>query len=316
LSDPLVSVLIAVYNGREGIGPTLESLNRQTFRDFEVILVDDGSRDGSADLAESLGYRWLRVIRLERNIGQTAALNAGMRTAHGEYIARHDVEDISHPARFEEQVAFLKTHPRAGMVGCAVEWLDDQGNLIRRFDYPTEDRAIRERLKEKNSFGHGAVMFRREAGEALAFYRPDFRLAQDYDLWLRLSEGWETANLPDVLYSMRFSPTMASVRRNAEQNAYAALARQLAAERAEFGEEKTDPGPAAEAIHKAYRSGGKVSIRKAQAQNYAEWARRLNHWGGSARRYIPRLWWAGFRAWPFSLALWRAAARLTLRRGR
>lgn len=309
---PLVSVVMAVYNGGEGLVRTLKSLNRQTFQNFELIIVDDGSTDNTWEMLSRLKRSRLRVHRNITNKGQTASLNTGLKLATGRYIVRHDAEDISLPERFERQVDFLERHSEVGLIGTQVDWVDGIGNVIRHFKYPTEHAQIAERLKTKNSFGHGAVMFRRSLLGKLEGYREVFRLAQDYDLWLRMVEHCQAANLDGAFYKMRFSTRMASVARNAEQSAYAGLARKLAAERAEHGKEKTTAAEAAEAIAAEFDKGF-VARRMEQATNYINWAERLLWWGGSASRYAWPLWNYAFRSWPLSVRVWKFALRETLR---
>jgi glycosyltransferase involved in cell wall biosynthesis len=255
----------------------------------------------------------LRVHRNTANKGQTASLNLALSMSQGRYVARHDAEDISLPERLAQQIAFLDSHADVALVGTQVDWVDKGGDLVRRFEYPTEHAAIVERLKTKNSFGHGAVMARREALIEVGVYREAFHLAQDYDLWLRLSEKHRVANLPDALYKMRFSARMVSVARNAEQSAYAALARQLAAERAEHGKEQTDVNAAGAALAARYARMGLLARRRERASNFINWAERLVWWGGPAARYAWPLWTYALTAWPFSVRLWKFVARQALR---
>ena len=310
---PLLSVVMAVHNGGSGLSHTIAGLRAQTYRDFELIIVDDGSSDRTWEALSTLEFPRLRVHRNAANKGQTASLKLALELAQGHYIARHDAEDISHPERFERQVAFLEAHPDVALVGSQVDWVDREGGLVRKFEYPTTHQDIVERLRAKNSFGHGAVTARREVLDELGGYRPAFRLAQDYDLWLRIGEQHELANLPETLYRMRFSARMVSVARNAEQNAYAALARQLAAERSERGQEQTDVNAAGGAIAARYARMNALARRMERATNYINWAERLLWWGGPAARYAWPLWTYALTAWPFSVRVWKFVGRQALR---
>lgn len=308
-SAPAVSVIMAVYNEAEHLPATLESIRQQTFTDYELIIIDDGSTDKTWQIVESLERPRLRTHRNLPNRGQTASLNLALTLSSGKYIARHDAEDSSDPTRFEKQVRYLDRHPDVALVGSLVDWVDSTGSSIRHFEYPTEHDDIVERLKTKNSFGHGAVMFRREALGKVGAYREEFQLAQDYELWLRLSEKFKVANLPETLYRMRFSTRMSSVARNAEQNAYAALARQLAAERREAGGEETDLEASAEALRQKYERANPFARRAERARNLISWANRLLWWGGPAARYAWPVWSSSLTAWPFNVDVWKFLAR-------
>ncbi len=309
MSDqPLVSVVMAVYNEAEGVQAAIESLRHQTFTDFEIIIVDDGSTDHTWQGLSSIHMSRLRIHRNIPNRGQTASLTLGLTMASGRYIARHDAEDTSEPWRLEKQVALMETHPDLALVGTQVCWVDAENQPIRQFEYPTRHEDITARLKSKNSFAHGSVMIRRAALDAVGGYRADFRLAQDYDLWLRLAERYEVANLSETGYRMRFSIRMASVARNTEQNAYAALAHQLADERASMGQEHTELDSTVGAI--AARYGRGFPFRRIErARNFIQWAGRLKWWGGLAARYAWTMWAYALLTWPFNLEVWKFVAR-------
>jgi glycosyltransferase involved in cell wall biosynthesis len=300
---------MSVYNEATGLPETLDGLRQQSHADFEVIVVDDGSTDQTWRLLTSLNWPLLRLHRQLSNWGQTASLNLALSMARGQYIARHDAQDVSAPSRLEQQVAHLERHPSVAAVGCQTDWVDRQGRFIRHFDYPTKHAEIATRLKEKNSFAHGSVMIRRSALEKAGFYREPFRLAQDYDLWLRLSETSKLANLPETLYTMRFSAGMASVTRNTEQRAYADLARQLANERREHGSEQTNLESAAAALERRYSRANWLTRRIDRAQNHLNWANRLLWWGPPASQYAWPMWAYAVAAWPFSLGVWKYLAR-------
>jgi glycosyltransferase involved in cell wall biosynthesis len=299
---------MSVHNEGARLLPTLKSVEEQTFTDIEMIVIDDGSRDDTWQILSLVDRPHFRIHR-QANRGQTAALNLALSMARGRYIARHDAQDVSLPERFARQVAYLEANPKTALVGAQVDWIDGAGRLIRHFDYPTGSTEIKSRLKEKNAFGHGSVMIRRAALDEAGIYREAFRLAQDYDLWLRLAEKFEIANLPETLYQMRFSARMASVARNGEQAAYAGLARRLAAERAENGQEQTDVTAAGGEIVARYARMGYLARRAERGRNLVTWAERLLWWGEPASHYAWPVWTYGLLAWPFSIRLWKFAAR-------
>ncbi len=190
-----VSVVLPVRNGEAFLAEAIESVLAQTLGDLELIVVDDGSTDESAEIAN----RFPRVTVLRQEpLGLVAALNHGIAQSSAPYVARMDADDIALPERLERQVAFLAANPRAGLVACGVEVIDGETMLL-----PGEDAALRRRLLLRNPFTHGSVIIRRAALDAAGGYRPDYGANEDYDLWRRLARSWELAALPEVLYRYR-----------------------------------------------------------------------------------------------------------------
>ena len=201
---PRVSVVLPVYNGGPFLADAIDSVLGQTFRDIEVIAIDDGSVDGSGEILDRLALTDRRVIALHQpNAGIIAALNRGLVRARGEFIARMDADDVAHPERFARQVAFLDAHPDIAVVGCAVTVIDQRGKRIRDVEYPRTPEAVAEFLAIGAPLAHPAVMMRRDAVLAVGGYREAYRHAEDYDLWLRMAERYRMANLPDRLLRYR-----------------------------------------------------------------------------------------------------------------
>lgn len=255
------------------------------------------------------------LMRVHRNIpnkGLTYSLNYALSLARGKYIARHDAQDTSAPERFRKQARYLDTHAKVAAVGCQVDWINGVGAVMRHIDYPTANADIIKRLETENTLPHGAVMVRKNAIEAAEGYREAFRLAADYDLWLRMAKKQQFANLPDTLYQMQFTPRMIRVARHTEHEAYALLARQLASERKRFGSEQTDVPQAAEAIRQRYEDANMFVQRLQQAQDYLHWAERLSAWGQPASGDVMPLLTRALMAWPFNVGAWQMALqRLT-----
>lgn len=227
-----ISVIMSVYNCAGTVKESIESVLSQTFRDFEFIIVNDGSID---DTDKIIGvYRELdaRIVVIEhKNQGLTRSLNIALGKARGEYIARQDADDVSLPQRFQRQVQFLDAQNRIGFVGCNYGLIDKEGRV---FDFgPLEDNPAKivSRLGKKNFFCHGTVLFRREVLEKVGGYRDFFRYAQDYDLYLRLIEFTLPGSLNKVLYYRRVLLDSISVSKSRLQAAYAELARKSCEER-------------------------------------------------------------------------------------
>lgn len=183
-------------NSERFLGETLRSLSAQTYRDFEVVVVDSGSRDGTlAILAEPWGFP-VRVLDASgKNLPES--LNLGIEQARGRYIARIDGDDVAEPERLALQVAFLDRNSKTVLVGGQIRIIDEHGNSLGSRTYPTDSHSVRRNLAVKNVIAHPAVMFRREAAIAAGLYdpRPPLGQCEDYDFWLRLLGQGDLANL-------------------------------------------------------------------------------------------------------------------------
>jgi len=215
---PKVSVLMAVYNGAVYLREAIDSVLAQTYRDFEFVIVDDGSRDTTHSILASYTDERLRIVTLASNKGHTTALNEGWRACRGEYVARMDGDDICHPERLARQAAMLEADPGLGIVGSAV-WIVDMAG--RRLDYvpqPTSDGAIRFVAMTRNPFHHPSVMWRRSvfAARDLVFDER-YQANQDLELWSRALPVMRAANSREPLVSYRVHGTNISVLRAAEQ---------------------------------------------------------------------------------------------------
>jgi hypothetical protein len=220
---------MAVLNGERYIKDALESILGQSFRDFEFITINDGSTDNTAGILQQYAQLDERLLVFhQENRGLIAALNRGCRLARGNYIARMDADDISVPDRFEKQVDFLERRPAVAVLGGAIKLTDPKGVSIGEWNYPVDHRQIKEELHRTNCLCHPAIMMRKDAFDAMEGYRRPFPHAEDYDLWLRMAERFELANLPDVLLYYRIHARQVSPK-NLSQQVLSALAAEAAA---------------------------------------------------------------------------------------
>ncbi len=206
MSAPLVTVLLPVFNGGALLRPCLDSVLSQTFADFELLAVDDGSSDETPEVLRGIADARLRVLTNERNLGLTRSLNRGLAEARGTWIARQDADDLCAPERLARQLAFLHENPRTALLGTAGWRLDPQGRVTGSNDLPTTALAIRWANVTDNPFLHTSVMFSREAALAEGGYDERFAICQDFDLWSRLAERRPVANLRERLVAMREHP--------------------------------------------------------------------------------------------------------------
>jgi len=238
---PLVSVIMAVYNGRRYLREAIDSVLAQTFQDFELIVVDDGSTDATPRILARYKDPRLRVIRQE-NAGRAVARNRALDEAQGEYIAINDADDVSLPSRLEEQMEFLGHHPEIALLGAHAMMVDEKDRPIWPVIHPVEHKKIRETLASHMAFVHPTVVFRKSVIPDCGGYRAEFPLAQDYDLALRITERFRCANIGKPLLRYRIHPASATVRKVALQTFYSRLARELAEERTRRGKDRLQEG--------------------------------------------------------------------------
>jgi len=201
--EPAVTVLMAVYNGERHLEESIGSVFAQTFEDFELLVVNDGSTDATTQILARQADSRLRVLQNERNLGLTRSLNRGLAESRGQYVARQDADDISEPERLERQAAFLGESPDTIFVASAYVRIRDDGSVVAVRSVPLDTTGIRWRLLFLNAFAHSSLMFRKEAAVRFGGFREDFAFAQDYDLWSQFAFAGNVAALPDPLVRYR-----------------------------------------------------------------------------------------------------------------
>ena len=220
--DPLVTVVMSVFNGAATLTETLDGVLAQEGVAFEFIVVDDGSTDGSGAILDDHARRdeRLRVFHQE-NRGLTQALIRGCAAARGPFIARQDAGDLSLPGRLARQFAFLASNPEVVLTACGTRFVGPAGELLyEEVQHGDELQRGLEQLDSKRIRGpshHGSVMFRRAAYHAVGGYRPEFRVAQDLDLWMRLAEVGGCIAVPKFLYQARWQAGSISHLRRGQQ---------------------------------------------------------------------------------------------------
>lgn len=201
--DPTVTVLMAVHDGERHLTESIESVFAQTFEDFELLVVDDGSTDATPRILAGYADSRLRIVRNEVNLGLTRSLNHGLAESRGLYVARQDADDVSAPDRLERQAAFLAANDDVSLLASSYVRIREDGSVIAVRSVPTDPIGIRWRLLFLNAFAHSSVMFRRDAAEDVGGFREQFAFAQDYDLWSRLAFTRAVAALPEALVRYR-----------------------------------------------------------------------------------------------------------------
>ncbi|MCQ6265561.1 glycosyltransferase [Fictibacillus sp. WQ 8-8] len=206
----LVSVVMPVYNGEAFLMESVDSVLNQTYKHFELIVVNDGSTDRTKDILSSLNDDRIKSIHLEKNGGAANALNIGIKEAKGDWIAIQDADDISLPNKLEEQIRYICEHPDATAVGSLIECISGHAEVPMR---NLQIEATRNHLSSKehihayrfylNPFCHGSVLFSKSIFNQIGGYDPQYKICYDYDLWLRMLELNPIHKIPIVLYQYR-----------------------------------------------------------------------------------------------------------------
>lgn len=204
MSVPKISIILPVYNGERFVSNAIDSILNQTFTDFELIVIDDGSKDGTYDLLNDYKKKDSRIKVISReNKGLIATLNEGFSIARGEYIARQDDDDISHLSRFEKQVGFLDENLEYALCGTFYNVVDEKNKFIRKHFLPSSNENIQQHLFD-SCFGHGTIMLRRSMILDMPWYRKDALYVEDYDFFIRVAKKFKVYNIPEYLYDWCF----------------------------------------------------------------------------------------------------------------
>lgn len=207
----LVSILMTVHNGDPYIRDAIASVIAQTLREFELIVVDNGSTDGSLDTVRSFSDPRIKLRSLGRNIGRTPALNVALEAARGRYIAILDADDIAYPARLRAQTAYLGFHPEVALVAGGVDWFSLERGIVQFYQSPITDVEIAWRLVFWSAFAHSSVMMRRDVVQSVGGYDETFEYASDFGLYsMMMRKGYRFACLPDKVCAIRLSSGSAS----------------------------------------------------------------------------------------------------------
>lgn len=295
-SPPRVSVALAVHNGELYLAEAVDSILTQSFRDFELLAVDDGSTDATAAILDGFARRdeRVRVLRHGEKQGLPKSLNETVGLARGEYVARMDADDVSLPPRFERQVEFLDRHADCLAVGCRVLAIDEDGDPLWR-EKQAEDHTGIEWVLLRGMAGipHPGAMFRRAAFLDVGGYREQFAVAQDIDLWLRLGERGRLANVPEILLKYRHHFGAASWRQHRRQMEMADTILREAYTR------RGQPVPDNPTEH--------IPPPRSVLATRLEWSQKAawNGYAGAAKKHA----WSAVRRAPGSPAAWKAVIR-------
>lgn len=203
MNEPMVTVLMSVYNGEKFLKEAIESILTQTFTDFEFLIINDGSTDNSVKIIESYNDSRIKLINNEKNLKLIASLNKGISIAKGKYIARMDCDDISMPDRLEKEVDFLESSLEYGLVGTCYTVIDGLGKEQHKVSYPSSNDLITLFLSLNCPLVHGSIMCRTELFKQNLYGSKEYFAIEDYELWTRMAKVTKIHNIPEYLFKYR-----------------------------------------------------------------------------------------------------------------
>lgn len=259
-----VTVLMPVYNGEKYLKLAIDSILAQTFKDFELLIINDGSTDGTQTIIES--YKDPRIrVHSQKNQGVAQSLNTGIKLAVGHYVWRHDADDICLPEQLQTQLDFLTAHPNFALVSTQIAFMTDNGKIAHDYKQPKDAffqnqpfvKVERKQFNPYSPITHATVLIKKEVFNTIGGYRTEFKTSEDTDLWLRIIERYDAAVLHYCSYFVRMNSTSATQVYKKTTSFYRDLAYQYAEERATIG---TDPLQRGELMLQAIVEEGEIPV--------------------------------------------------------
>jgi len=217
---PKVSILLPVYNGQKYLASSIQSVLNQSFKDWEILVINDGSTDESLSIIErfsSIDPR-IKIINFEKNVGLVSVLNEGVKQSSGIFLARIDSDDEWIDSdKLKKQVEFLDNHPEYALVGTGATVIDEDGGVIGRINFAEDDKKIRKNILIKNQFIHSSVLVKKEAVEKCYSYQQNEKYVEDYGLWLRVGQVGKFKNLSFVGINYRINLRGETATKNRQQ---------------------------------------------------------------------------------------------------
>ena len=207
MNTPLISVVMPVYNCQNYVDEAINSVLSQTYKHFELIIIDDGSKDKTLAKVEKYAKndKRIRVFVNKENMGIGATLNIGLEHAKGVYIARMDGDDTCAPSRFEKELMYLEKHPEKDLVFTDLTYIDEKGKQFGKRKYTLQ--GLHKRIQKESPIAHATVLFKKSILNKTGMYNSAFDGAEDYDLWIRMHlAGIRFGHLAELLYDYRMQP--------------------------------------------------------------------------------------------------------------
>jgi glycosyltransferase involved in cell wall biosynthesis len=246
---PKVSILMPVFNGEKYLKAAIHSVLNQTYKNFEFLILNDGSTDSTQQIIASFSDNRIKVLYHD-NMGVAKSLNRGLELARGEYIWRHDADDVCLPEQLETQLKFLNTHNSFALVSTQIAFMTDRGKIAYNIKQPKDHyfkdqsfiKVAREHFNPYSPITHATVLVRKEVFDNVGAYRTEFKTSEDTDLWLRFIEQYDAAVLNYCSYFVRLNSTSATQVYKDTNTFYRDLAFQFADERLQLGSDQLQRG--------------------------------------------------------------------------
>lgn len=214
---PEITVLMSVFNGSNTVANAIESILNQTFKNFEFIIINDGSTDDTSEILNQFSKADSRINLFEqKNLGLTKSLNNGVNAANGKYIARQDADDLSKPQRLQKQLLLFQNNPSIALVGSNSEDHYDSLGASSEWGFYS-DEELKSIVYLQTPFPHSSAMVRTDALRAVGGYNEDFKTSQDADLWMRIASKHEISMCPEALIERHIHPNSISSKKHFRQ---------------------------------------------------------------------------------------------------
>jgi glycosyltransferase involved in cell wall biosynthesis len=213
----LITVIMPVYNAERYLNAAINSILTQTFKNFEFLIINDGSNDRSEEIIKSYPDSRIDYIKNEQNRGIVETLNIGLQRSKGKYIVRMDADDISFPDRLKTQLDFMQSHPQCRLCGTRAIAINEKGDTLYKIRRPTLDNEVKVQHLFRNSFIHPSVIIDAEIAKRLK-YSPNYEHAEDYYLFSQIAKDHQVANLENNLIYYRVHPENITSKKQHEMN--------------------------------------------------------------------------------------------------
>jgi len=201
-SGPKVSIIIPTYNQSQYLEEAIESVLNQTYKNIEIIIVDDGSTDNTSEVVKSFDNKIIYIQ--QKNKGASGARNTGIKKANGQYIAFLDADDMWLKNKLEKQIEFIQNNPEIGLLGTGCYQMIDMSKMIHKKIFPAKNEILQKDLIKYNPFIQSSVMIKKDVFNHIDLYDEKFKESEDYDLWLRIAQKYKVANLEQSLVTKKY----------------------------------------------------------------------------------------------------------------